>query len=262
MIPLENHTYFWIVILIYFASVIYFFRRKLLTESANFYHQLILFSANLSLFASLYYVGRSDNASLIIISIFPLLNLFLLIATNYRLIRSNRLKILLTIVLFIVFIAIPVYERRYTITELLLKKYHGFTAGNIFHTEFEENVVKRFAKEKAMINTQIPGDKALILSSDDTYLLYVTNKKNLLDENPQSGIESDVEMKLAVKTVVKICPKKIVVDCSIMSKCPPFTPFSKGWLTAGYILREVESRCQIDYEPTICTNQLCIVQSR
>jgi hypothetical protein len=47
-----------------------------------------------------------------------------------------------------------------------------------------------------------------------------------------------------------------------MNKCPVFTPFAKGWVTAGYILKEVETHCQIHYEPVYCTNQLCIAQSR
>lgn len=267
MLPIESHTFFWFVILVYFASIMYFFRLNRQTiekdQDSSFNHlssNLILFSANISLFASLYFVGRSDNASLIIISIFPLLNVFILLAHNYQLLTSHTLKILLSVVLFIVFIGFPVFERSYTISELLATKYRGFLAGNIFHTELEERVKKRFAKEKATINTHIPDNKILVLSSDDTYLLYFTDKINLLDENPQSGITSDVDMKSAIKTVAKICPKKIAVDCSIMNKCPRFTPFTKGWITAGYILKEVESRCHIHYEPTYCTNQLCIAQ--
>jgi hypothetical protein len=259
MIPIESHTYFWLVILIYFASIIYFFTH--VRNGLKPFPTILLFSANISLFASLYFVGRSDDSSLIIISIFPLLNLFLLFGhvSNQT---SKLFRFMFYVLCFILFIAFPVYERRYTMTELLIKKYEGLISGNIFHTQLEENLEKRFAKEKAIINNQIFSNEALILSSDDTYLLYLTNKKNLLDENPQSGIESDVEMQAAIKTVVKICPKRIAVDCSIMNKCPQFTPFTKGWITAGYILKEVETHCQIHYKPVYCTNQLCIAQSR
>ncbi|MBI4009307.1 hypothetical protein HY357_03670 [Candidatus Roizmanbacteria bacterium] len=264
MLPIETHTYFWLAILIYFASIIYFFRtiNKPVQNGLRPFATILLFSANISLFASLYYVGRSDNASLIVISIFPLLNAFLLFAKAYSLISSLRTKLAISAVFFIFFIVVPTYERRHTLTELLIQKYNGWLKGNILRQELDQNLGKRFSREKQLINKHISADEALILSSDDTYLFYLTNKKNLLDENPQSGIESDLEMTYAVKNLEKKCPQKIAVDCSVVNKCPGFTPFTKGWLTAGYILKQAEVKCRTTYQPFDCTDQLCIAEAK
>ena len=284
MIPMEKNTYFWLVMLIYFATIIYVFRNTIQTVDdrewkidaevrrsrvEKFYHlssnnlTLLLFSANLMFFASLYFVGRSDNASLIIISIFPLLTLFLLLGQlikNEFDFTSQKIRFMFYVSCFILFVAFPAYQRKVTLTELLIQKYSGISKGAIFTNELDSILNNRFSKEKILITKYLTGNKLLILSSDDTYLFYLTGKTNLLDENPQSGIESDVEMNFAIKNAVKTCPKRIAVDCSIVKKCPPFTPLTKGWLTAGYILSELEKGCRKKYQPVECTSQLCITE--
>lgn len=258
MLPIVVHTYFWFMILVYLATMIYVFRKN----EKNKGLELLIFTANFSLFACLYFVGRSDDASLIVVSIFPLLNLFLLIGHTYKNYKLNRSKIVMGFVLFLLLVLFPVYNRRFTLTELILQKYHGFLTGNIFKPELETNLKNRFTNEKALITKYLPGKDALILSSDDTYLFYVTGKNNLLDDNPESGIVSTDEMDFALKTVKKNCPHSIAVDCSIVNKCEPFTPFSKGEIRAGDILKAVESLCHTAYQPTICTNQLCIAYAQ
>ena len=298
MIPMEKNTYFWLVMLIYFATIIYVFRNTIQTvddggwkidaevrrsrvekfnhlssifkfQPSTFYHlssnnlTLLLFSANLMFFASLYFVGRSDNASLIIISIFPLLTLFLLLGQlikNEFDFTSQKIRFMFYVSCLILFVAFPAYQRKVTLTELLIQKYSGISKGAIFTNELDSILNNRFSKEKILITKYLTGNNLLILSSDDTYLFYLTGKTNLLDENPQSGIESDVEMNFAIKNAVKTCLKRIAVDCSIVKKCPPFTPLTKGWLTAGYILSELEKGCRKKYQPVECTSQLCITE--
>ena len=101
----------------------------------------------------------------------------------------------------------------------------------------------------------------MIISTDDTYLFYLTGKKNLIDANPAVLMVMKKELDRAVKNVSRVCPTSIAVDCSIIKKCEPYQSFNQGERTVlPFILREVEAACRFKYEPTICTNQLCIAK--
>jgi len=107
----------------------------------------------------------------------------------------------------------------------------------------------------------LKDDKVAILHSDDTYLLYMTNKQNLLLTNPQTAIVSRDDLLFALQDVYSACPQKIAVDCRFVGKC------TENWTFSGitnfiqpYLLTAVEEKCHTLYQPTICTNQLCIAE--
>lgn len=126
MVPMEPHTYFWLFILLYFASVMYFFRN----------------SANLMFFASIYYVGRSMAHELFTISIFAILTFFLLAGLAYRDIVSSKIRLFIFILLFFSLITFPTFERKEFIGEKILGKYHGFSGGIIFTSKIDEDLQK------------------------------------------------------------------------------------------------------------------------
>src|SRR3989344_4088312 len=238
LMPMSQKTYFWFIPLIYFASIIYFFRFKNLTPiTYHLTHNLLLFSANLSLFASIYFVGRSHPHNLFNVSIFPLLTLFLLLGIEWQNILSKQKKLLLIVTVFILFVAIPAFQRRITLTEMLLTKANQLIKGSIFQSEVDE-----------IIKTNLP-DKTLILSTYDTYLFNSTGKKNLLDANPIMGIDVEEDIDFALKNTIKNCPKKIAVDCSYIGKCPSYTPFVGVTFNLNLILNKLESGCKIKYKP-------------
>lgn len=88
----------------------------------------------------------------------------------------------------------------------------------------------------------------------------MTGKRNLLDANPIIGdIDMQSEMKAAIKTAVRICPEKLVMDCSIVKKCQTYKTYAQ-WDHAvlPFVLEEIENACGITYQPAICTDKLCI----
>lgn len=259
MIPIVEKTYFWFVLLIYFASVIYFFRNVF--SPSNISHLksniLLLFSANLSLFASVYFVGRSHPHNLFNISLFPILNVFLLFGLNFKKLQTSNLKLLTSIFLFIVFIALPTYQRRITLTEMLSTKYTRLTGGKIFQSEVDEIINTKYREDMKLIKSNLPDD-AIILSADDAYLFYSSGKKNLLDANPILGIDLPEDLDFALKNAVKNCPQKIAIDCSFAGKCPSYTPFVGVSFDLKLILDKLEAGCSSKYKPEVCSTHLCI----
>lgn len=272
MLPIDYHNYFWLVMLFYFASIIYFFRNSIKSgglstdgrETADrirFKNTFLLFSANLSLFNALYFVGRSHAANLFDISILVILNFFILIACIWQDAGSSKIKIFVGLLLFILFIIVPAYLRRFTLSEFILDKYKRFTYGNIFVPETGKLLNREFGQETELINKNFPENEILILSREETYLLILTNKKNLLDVNPQSGIDTVSEMAFALKRASEKCPKKIAVDCRVFKNCPDYESYSqKSLFMAPYILDSLEKNCGVKYRPTVCTNKLCIAE--
>lgn len=287
MIPIKEKNYFWLVLLIYFASIIYFFRqnslRKVkipflssswevrsrekrdehaqLSEKNGIELSVLLFSANLSLFASVYFVGRSHPHNLFNISLFPLLNLFILIGLFSKKLQSANRRInhkhLALIILFVVFIVFPTYQRRFTLTEMLITKYSRLTAGKIFKSEVEKIISAKYKDDIKLIKNNFPN-KAVIFSVDDTYLFYSSGKKNLLDANPILGIDLPEDINFAVKNAVKKCPQKIAIDCSFAGKCQSYTSFVGVTFNLKLLLDKLESGCKSKYVPNKCSPHLCI----
>ena len=103
-------------------------------------------------------------------------------------------------------------------------------------------------------------NKIVILSSDDTYLFYLTGKENYMYDNTQFTILTDKDMNYSLKDVYKACPKKIVADCTLFNKCQNSRPFTAiaGFNIQPQLLTHIEKECKIKYSPQICTEKLCI----
>jgi len=155
MIPMPWRTHFWLVLLIYFASIIYFFRQKKIelggeigrvpVSAQRFFQpvagrehlregksrqnltQLLLFSANLSLFASVYYVGRSHAHNLFHISLFFLLNTFIFIGltkNEFIKIKHNKYSYFIFYILFFIFfIVYPAFNRKQALASMIKTKF-------------------------------------------------------------------------------------------------------------------------------------------
>src|SRR3989344_4114099 len=292
MIPLPWRTHFWFVLLVYFATIIYVFRnskqmvddrgwkidnevRKSRIDKFNllssifksppsiFYHpsSILLFSANLMFFASIYYVGRSMPHELITISVFVLLTIFLFLGSLFRQVHSTKIRIFALLIVFFFLIVFPAYQRKEFIVEKMLDKYKQFLQGNIFVSETDKNLEESYKNEVVLVNQNIKEGQTLIISPDDTYLFYKIQKRNLFDSNPVwATIDMQSEMKLAIDKTINICPDKLVIDCSLVKKCPAYITFVNQDTVVAFpqLLVGIENKCQVKYQPTICTNKLCI----
>jgi len=259
MLPIGNFSYFWIVVLAYFGSIIYFFRKKQ-TETVD---ELILFAANVAIFGSIYFVGRSHPHNLFHISVLFFLSLFLLIGNTFKNIKTKKVRLLIMSLLFALFIVFPAYNRQSALAAIVDTKLGNLRAKNIFTPIILDTMRNSYENDSELINAYIPDKKVLILSTFDTYFLYLVNKQNLLTMNPQNIITTENDLKNSIKDVVETCPKKIAVDCRIYKKCleGQFNPWETV-STQEEILDEVQKDCGVTYKEVVCGNWLCIAQAK
>ena len=300
MLPMPDKTHFWLFILVYFASVIYFFinqlsplgkisRKKVgvtsevtlreadlrsegkslaaekgsrVTESTFFENTILLFSANLMLFASIYYVGRSHPAELYTVSPFFLLTAFLLLAAILKKHLTSNYRVLTTITIFILFIAFPAWQRLDSLTKSIIIRYERFKKGNIFTPELNGLLIKKYGNEIKLIRQEMPEEEIIIVSGDDTYLYYLSNKYSLLADNSLITILTKQDLAHSLKKAGQTCPKKIAGECRLFRSCPNTGLFSQAFSTwQPIVLSELEKSCQVKYQPTECTDQLCIAEA-
>lgn len=257
MLPMETKTYFWTVIFIYFSSIIYFLRKKGKTALDC----LLVITANLSIFTSTYYVGRTHPHNLFNIAVLPIVNLFLFVGIFWREKKFLFLKPIAFLIIFLILIVLPLYFRKEAATEIIKGQIDRLSYKQIFQPEMNRILQKKYAKELPLINKYFPERKILILSDDDTYLLYLLKKENLFDNNPQILILSEKQLDYYVSRLLKNgCPQKIVTDCTYYKRCPEHTKFNEtGFSTGTLILDKIRANCQGKYEPVECTYELCIV---
>ncbi|OGK12090.1 hypothetical protein A3B40_05285 [Candidatus Roizmanbacteria bacterium RIFCSPLOWO2_01_FULL_37_16] len=298
MIPLPWRTHFWFVLLVYFATIIYVFRntkqmvddrgwkidnevRKSRIDKFNllssifksppsiFYHpsSILLFSANLSLFASVYYIGRSHPHNLFHISIFFLLNTFLFFN---EFLKNNPKKTLLTtiyLLLITFFIVYPAYNRKQALSTMILRNFVELKKADIFKPRLEKTVKQYYLTESFLIKKNLTDEEILILSVDETYLFYLVGKKNLLLDNPQSGMAtaSKADLKLALKRALEICPQKLAASCNLFGQCseyPTLNYEAEAINIQKILLETLEKSCKVKYKPSQCSQKLCIATSK
>ncbi len=302
MVPIDFHNYFWIVILLYFASIIYFFKQSTnLTRGArgrdpdptssfglrgasnaggltirnfseggegifrqNLNNILLLFSANLMFFASTYFVGRSAPDYLFKISIFPLITFLILVGIRYRQMQSFKMRLPILIALFFVLVAFPSFARKEYLSESIMKNISLFQKGSIFKPEIQSIAQNKYSDEIEFINKKLKAQEIVIVSSDDTFLFLLSQKKNLLYFNPQNDlIVSKDDMNFAVKKLEKNCPQALAVDCTLVNRCKPHELLVSGWQPfESTLFEEIQTLCKSAYQSTICTNQLCIAEKQ
>lgn len=257
--PIDTHTYFWVVVMIFLASIVYYFKQ----DKHDATDQLIVFAANFSLLDSIYYLGRAHPHNLFNISSIPTLTLFLLVAKVFGDIKSMKIRSFILISLFCLTIIYPSVMRQYTMTEMIITQYQRLTGGQIFKPEIDEIIKNRYAEEAKLIKQQLSQQQIAILSNDDTYLFYLVQKNNLIDANPSNGIDTISDLNHAVRNAIIVCPKKIAADCSLFNRCSPTVGIdNSGFDASPFLLAKIEEACKIKYEPTKCTSQLCIAEGK
>lgn len=258
MLPMEIKTHFWFLIFVYFASIIFFFQKKT-TDTLD---KLIVLAANFSLISGIYYVGRSHPHNLFAIASLVVLNLFLLISALLKTAPNSKAKFIIYLILFLLFVIYPASQRKEVLTETLVSKYKRFTSQKIFSSQIEEDLNNYYKDEKKLIQDNLSEKNIVIAHPDDTYLLYLTQKGNLLDSNPFATVIAPNDLEFAVKSI-KNCPAKIAVDCRAYDKCSAtsFKSFNElALFVAPLILGRLEKDCEVKYQPVTCTSQLCIAQ--
>ena len=147
-------------------------------------------------------------------------------------------------------------------TKMIKTKIQAIKTGKIFQPEARDILTKKYSKDVNLINSKIADEKIVILSPDDTYLFYLTDKENLMMDNSQITILTQKDMDFSLKDVYKSCPKKIVTDCQLMGKCERSNPVVIGFFSIQpLLLNKIKQKCNLDYRPVECTDQLCISEA-
>jgi len=257
MLPIEPINFFWILLLFYFAIISDFFRSKQISHS----NLLSVFTGNVALFAGLYYVGRSHPAELYTISLLIIFMIFLFLGGFVAGFTSKKVKVIIYAVCFVFFIVIPVYFRQDTLAQSIHTRLQRAKLGNIFIPELDAVLVKKYAKEIALIQKELPEKQVVIISGDDTYLLYVAKKHSMLADNSLVTILTKDDLAFSVQEASRVCPQKIAGECRLFKSCPQTTLFSKAFHTwQPIVLEYLQKKCNTVYKATQCTDALCIAQ--
>lgn len=258
MIKMPPQSYFWLLPFLYFASTLYFLKKN----NPDIKDQLLLFSAQLLLYGGIYFVGRSHMHNLFWLAPLGIFTFFIFASIVYANVKPIQMKFLFMTVIFLTFIVFPAYNRKENITDRVINTYNELAQGNIFQSGLDQSLERKYRAEKKLITQNLLEPEVLILHPDDTYLLYLTDKKSLLLNNPQVSIFSDYELFPSIRKISQICPKKIAIDCRFVGKC------SENWTFVGInvfaqprLLETIEKNCHAKYKPTLCTGQLCIAES-
>ncbi len=259
--PMTTVSYFWFVPLIFFSSLILFFRNQLPKQSVA----LIVFTACLTFFVGLYYVGNSKTEYLYYISLFILFNIYLVSVSYFIKITGQRSKILLLSFMTFVLVIFPLGLRKEAIADNLLTKINSFRISKLFKAYVYDTINVKLAEDASLINKHLKQKKVLIIQNDDTYLFYLTKKENLLNINPIGAIVTKKELDFATVEAVKTCPQAIAVDCFYLNKCST-KHFDKmlnaSWTWVDkFVLDKIETSCRIKYLPKVCSENLCIAEA-
>lgn len=130
---------------------------------------------------------------------------------------------------------------------------------HIIDTEMRECVEQRYSDDAALINRTIPDDEIVILSPDDTYLFYITGKKNMLHFNPQSAIHTKEELDFALQKAIHVCPRKIVVDPRVIGKGKDVKTLNYFYSVQPNLLIELQKACKIEYVKSECSSDICVL---
>lgn len=261
--PMLSKTYFWIFILIFLTMIILFFKNLISRENV----ETVVFTTCITFFVSLYYIGNSRPEYLFPISLFIILNFFLLAGSFYQRINSSAIKIVTLSIIFLVFIVWPIYNRGYFIADLLIRKFDALKTQNLFSPAINSILKTKYNKDLQLINKYIKDPEILIIHNDDTYLLSLLNKKNLLRVNPLITITTKADLDFATFEASKICPEKIVLDCALVGKCKPhfdemLNPVQFSLSISQLVFSKIQGDCKTSYQPVECNNNLCIVQNQ
>lgn len=262
-LPMVSQTYFWAFILIFISTIILFIRKLLAKENI----ETIVFITCITFFVSLYFIGNSRPEYLFPISLFIIFNFFLLVGDLFQKIDSSVKKILALFVIFLAFVFWPIYNRGYFIADLLIRKFDGLKTQNLFNPAINSILKTKYNDDLRLINKYIKDPKILIVYNDDTYLLSLLNKKNLLHVNPLISITTKNDLDFATYEVSSVCPKQIVVDCNLVNKCKPhfdemLNPVQFSLSISQLVFTKIQSTCETTYQPVECNNNLCVVQSQ
>lgn len=258
MRPIEQISFFWIIILIYVISLIFFLKKKSYSQE----EQVLMFIANISLFVGTYYIGKSVEHAILYISIFPITNIFLLISFLIKNTQKKQLKIFLMSI-FTIFILIPAYLRSGYLPNIVEWTLQRWEVKELFKPEIDEYLKKEYSEEESLIKKNLSQKEIIILSPDDTYFFYFLKKNNLLYANPTHVLYDKAEVDKAVSSI-KICPNKIVISCHMYKEnndCKENLVYTHWTYTIlGELLNRLEKVCNAKYLKTECTQRLCIAE--
>lgn len=269
MKPIGDQSHFWLIVLVYLASLNQFFKK----HKSTLVDTMLLFSTNLTAITAIYFVGESHPHNLLNISMFMIINVGFLMATIIKNSQSGNLRLGLLLIYLLLFIVYPALSRSVSIEDNITNQLVRMKLAPPFEPEVV-SILHSYDREVNLINSNLGQKEILLLSPDDAYLYYLLkDKTSLIDTIPQQVLISKNEEKKAFKRVFTVCPKKIVVDCRILGKCEEFITLNSAHYPVEQsftleknfsisILKTIENKCRLNYQPTICTQKLCVAVAK
>jgi len=251
MLPIPEQSYLWLIVGVDILSIIYYFKQA----KTTFIDDILIYSAQLSIFVSIYYLGRSHPNNLLNISLFFIFNSSILISIIIKKNSTKWSRPAILLIFYLLFIVVPIYARGQAISDNIKQQLDRLSLKDVLTPDMKD-VLAKYKDDVKLINSYIPEKNIVIIFAEDTYLFYLTNKNNLMNMNPQNMIITKDDSVFALSNVFKICPKRIAVDCNLFNRCD--TP---QLITQLQRIELIENKCKIKYYPLICAAHICIGQA-
>lgn len=273
MCPFPETSYFVLIITTYIAVLI-----SVLLGSAHRNYKLSLLAAGcLMMTGATYFMGRSHLHNLFVISPLWFWATGLLLAPWSRLVAIRgsfkRKETWVISICLVLLILLPSYKRQadisyhlqdlvYRYAELVGYK-NSFINTPVLYERPLSDLAQEYQSDVQLINEYLPSS-TLILAPRETYLFYLSRKRDLLHTNPLAQIISQKELSTLFSTFTPAtCPDKIALDPRCLTQDDCVIPLNQGTVVAhGFLLTALEKRCEAHYQIENCNqeNTLCIAQ--
>ena len=255
MLPMVDKSHFWLVPFAFFTALFTF----LIIKRDRSHISWILVSGISSFITGVYYVGRSHQYNIFILSPFFLLTVFSVLALMWQKTNVNTHKII-TVLTFVLLIAYPAFVRKEQISGFVINR-----SGRYLSQPFRMEADDWVDKHKSAINLikqEITSNEILLLHPDDTYFFYKLKKRNFLDANPQATIIDAKSAILSMSRVQKECPEKIAINCYLAGKCEGtsyyFLDDGRNKSLQPKVFEELQKYCGGEYITDKCSGTMCI----
>lgn len=203
MLPFPQYTYFWLVSFFCFSAIWYGLKRSITT---------LLLAAHIAILGSVYFVGRSHPHNLFHIAVLVIPIMGILCGLFYKNLREQSYKRLFLIFYTLLSIIIPAIFRGDAIKNNLIQVAAYYGKESIEKPILESKIHQKYNKELRWLTDGKEKSPILILSYDESYLYYITNRISLVTQLPIiANITSD-DLHSSLQQISAQCPKHLFVD--------------------------------------------------
>jgi len=252
MLPVPPYTYLWLLVFVYLYALGYYLKHTSETT--------LLLGTSIAFMGSLYYIGRSHPHNLFHITTLVLPVVGILCGRVYYKLTDRHYKHAFLIACLVAGVILPALFRSGAIHSNIARKVQQYKKGDIFRPELETIISQKYKTEIEWLNSEQREKPLLIISNDESYLLYLSNKKSLISQLPLVANVTAEDINKTAQQVAIHCPQRLYVNKAVVTGKPivyvPLGSFDEMMSPQQELYDKIQSDCKGQYVVKRC-NILC-----